>query len=171
MGIFDWLFGESKASEKASSIVKNKRLSGLEKVEKIKDIYTDYFKNKLRKEAVQANLELNYEVFMSEGYQNNVKYESCLNQEKENLAFYNSFTMCTHINKILEQGLDVKLLSASQKEFVSDVLKLKDTCGFDENYDGRQFYNNEDVRKSVMESVNEFIDKNTKTKQEDMELI
>lgn len=165
MGLLELFFGEPSASEKAARIVKNKRIPVMEKYLKIKNIYLDFFNNQLSKKATEANLELHYEQFMSHGYQDEVKYQKFLTYETENISFFYSFAMCSDINELVKQGLNLQTLNDN---FASDVIKLKNSCGFNPKYDGTKFYNDKQVRQHVVKNINEFLLKCEQKQMEDI---
>lgn len=169
MGLKRFLFGEDTVSEKADKIVKTKKMTLLDKYLTIKKLYIDYFKYHLEYDAKNSLYELHYEKIYKNGVLQPVEYQKLLQQETENLKFYNVFCLCQQFNKLIEQGIDIKLLKSTKEEFALDVINLTKQCKFGKNFDGLEFYHNKEVRTKVLNNIKEFIDKITDKKQLDDE--
>ena len=169
MGIKKFLFGEDCVTEKADKIIKNKKISLLDKYVKIKKLYLNYFTYYLYRDAKFSLYENHYEDIMKDGLLQATNYYKLYDEEVKDIAFYNAFVLCRQFDELVKQGLNERLLTSSQENFAKDVLKLKRECGFNKYFNGDEFYNNKIFREKISTKVNQFVEKCQQQHQSEIE--
>ena len=169
MGVKKIVFVENDTNERAGKVLKNKRISLLDKYIQIKKLYTDYFCYQLNNDVKTSLYENHYEKIMKDGVIQATNYYKIYDEEIKNLAFNNVFVLCEQFDELVKQGLDVKLLKSSHENFAIDLIKLKKECGFNKNFDSDEYYSNKQIRDKVSTKVNQFVEKCQQQHQSEIE--
>ena len=168
MRLKDWLIGENNTIDKAKKIIKNNKLTLLEKYLLIKKMYIEYFNYHIEYEAKSNLYDFRYdEIFSKNGNLKACNYKKLLNYEYENLAYNNVVSLCKQFDELVAQGLDIKLLISSKETFATDVLDIKKKFGFGKNYHSNKFETDIKYRETVVAELNKFIVKRNNLKKEE----
>lgn len=147
--------------KQTQKILKNKKITANQKAHIIVDGYCQYINERLEKDAYMSNLELNYEHFMFEDnkgvFQNDIKFERCLNFEIDNFLFVCCVELSNALDNLTKQeDFDFKCLSDYDKVFLSKVYNMKTHCNFNEEFDGSLFYTNKNFRERILINIKPF---------------
>ena len=159
--IFDkittFIFGGNGINRKLKDVLKDKKISKPEKLNKIIDRVAEYLNNNLIKEAKFATYELHYESFVDKkGNKIEEKFNPLFLYEYENLKLYTVAILSNTIDKYFDFNDELIELTNARLNICKKQKNFNNTLS---SFDDRKFYGtNGDYRKEIMHCVDDIID-------------
>ena len=140
------IFGEPSPDDKATAVVKNKKLTSKEKVCTILDIYGNYLNTDFIGDLKMKVYELYYERFMINNQKDEAKFNQIYEYEKENEYYFH----CVELIKLISSIKDLKVedFTKEQAEIIRFALLLKKNI-YTPNFNYEAFYFSKDLRDAV----------------------
>ena len=114
-------------SEDAKKVLKDKNLDANEKLEKVVDIYCNYFNKKIMHYAKDCTLENHYEkLFDENGKYDNKKFSEFFMLEFSNAVYVNIIELNETLNKLSAKGLKIKNLGPKSSAVVASLATVTD---------------------------------------------